>query len=123
MIIEARLRATGADASSLWELIDQVFRCHSKLTASPESPEVTAVGRLILVAWHKRRDYIQELRQSVERPWCVAKLEDDLSAHRDGTDAGESEPTFDTDEVSSLDLDLIDWAAWEQSGYADLFSS
>lgn len=60
------------------------------------------------------------LHQVVERPWSVATLEEDLSAPADSADPGESRSTFDTDEASPLDFDLIDWAAWEQSGYADL---
>lgn len=120
VIIETHHRAAAPEASSLWALIDQVCKVHPKLTTTPERPDIVAIGRLIVLAWHQRQEHLQELCQQAEKPWCVTKMEKNLNFSVRGSKVSGTDLGWDTDKMLPLDFDMIDWSAWEQDGYVQV---
>ncbi|RDW56719.1 hypothetical protein BP6252_14012 [Coleophoma cylindrospora] len=120
VIIEASHRATTSEASSLWTLIDKVCSIHPKLTGAPERPDIIAIGRLIVRAWHKRQQYLQMLPQQIEKPWCVTKMERELKFSVYNSEVPGTDLSEDTDNLINFDFDMIDWSACEQDGYAQV---
>lgn len=114
VIIEAHHRATSAEASSLWILIDKICVTHPKLRTFSKRPDTVAIGRLIVLAWYQREEHLQKSHQQVERPWCVIKMEEELRLFVGGSSM---ELGNDLESFSPLDFDCIDWSAWERDGF------
>jgi hypothetical protein len=122
VIIEAHHRATTSEASSLWTLINKVCSVHPKLIAAPERPDILAIGRLIVLAWHQREQYLHSLHQQVDKPWCVTKMEEELHIVVHGPNVSGTDMAPNTENFMSLDFDMIDWSAWERDGYVQVLN-
>ncbi|KAJ5096775.1 hypothetical protein N7456_007496 [Penicillium angulare] len=117
VIIEARHRAATPSVSHLWTVINKVCTLHPKLCTAPERPDIIAIGRLVILAWHQREKHLHYQSQTVEKPWCVAKMEDELAKLTRREGVIDRSLQFEMDDALDLDFDLIDWAAWENDGY------
>jgi hypothetical protein len=122
VIIEAHHRAADPDVSSLWILINKVCKVHPKLIAAAERPDIIAIGRLIVLAWHQRQEHLHRLHQPVEKPWCVETMEKKLNFTALGPKVSDTGSELGTDNRFALDFDMIDWSAWEQDGYVQVLN-
>lgn len=122
VIIEAHHRATTPEADALWTLIEKVCRVHPKLVSALERPDIVAIARLIVLAWHQRQGHLQSLHHQVDKPWCVTKMEEELNVLVHGPRVADMDLAWNTDNFESLDFDMIDWSAWEQEGYVQVLN-
>ncbi|KAF2228194.1 hypothetical protein BDZ85DRAFT_13038 [Elsinoe ampelina] len=111
LLVETERRASAPEAASLWTLIEKVCNAHPKITTHTARPDVSAIGRLILLAWQRRTEYLLTEGRQEAKPSCVEIFE---TAYGNATGPGET--NFQDNGLlgdADFDLDLIDWSSWE----------
>lgn len=122
VIIEAQQRASTLEAASLWDLIDRVCSVHPKLTVVLKRPDIAAIGRLIVLAWHQRQEHLQEVDEVINKPKCVTTMEEALCFYLSSSTTSDTDLDWNVDEFMSLDFDMINWMSWEKYGYVQVLT-
>lgn len=87
-----------------------------------ERPDIVGIGRLIVLAWHQRQEYLQQANQALNKPDCVTKMEEKLCLHLPGSTNSDTDFEWNVDDFMNLDFDMINWMAWEKDGYAQVLT-
>jgi len=122
VIIEAQQRANSLEAVNLWDLIDRICSVHPKLIIALERPDIVAIGRLIVLAWHQRQEYLQERNEVIHKPKCVTTMEVKLCLNLPDSTATDTDFDWNVDEFMNLDFDMINWMSWEKDGYTQVLN-
>jgi len=122
IIIEAQQRASTPEAADLWDLIDRICSVHPKLTTALERPDIVAIGRLIVLAWYQRQEYLEEVNEAIDKPKCVVTMEEKLCFYLPGSTASGTDLDWNVDEFLDLDFDMINWTSWEKDGYTQVLN-
>ncbi|KAH8169376.1 fungal specific transcription factor domain-containing protein [Sarocladium implicatum] len=118
VILEANHRCEKAEVEDIWKTISRTYEVHEELRTADHRQDVTFAARITSSAWQRYQAHLRQLGASPKpNPDWITEVQKTFHLQQpvSGSKGPEERPaTAESADLGfDLDLDMIDWSAWD----------